>query len=194
MGLFFGQLFFDQPTVEAGWSEGFYFDSTDYSAALGQMRVLGTMRIAMLTNKVAVTYMRVSDPEVKRDVFIEGDPNSEGMGDGEYTPTTGTADTTYPDIALLYRATTAAGKFGLHYIRGIPESCITNGFYTPQPNWTLALNTFLDEVKSNTLQRIKAGNPPVATYTAIDRANVERITRRKVGRPFGQPVGRSRRP
>jgi hypothetical protein len=188
-----GQLFFQNIARGAGWSEGHFIDETDYTVALAKLRDIGTDRKALFTDNTKISFLKVSDVDVTRDAFVDGDQTHVGLGQGTYAPVLATQDN-FPDVALLLRYTTANGKWGLHYLRSIPENQVNNGVYVPSADWLVGFTAYVANIQLNTRQRVKAGPPPLYDYLSIEEIAAERVTRRKAGRFFGLLVGRGRRP
>lgn len=193
MPIFLGQLFLQNMLRGAGWSEGHYLDRAGYDEALASLRLIGEARLKLFSANTSIRFLKVSDVEVLRDAIVDGDVTHEGLGYGDYEVDDTPADDTFPDVALLLRYTNMNAKWGVHYLRSIPENCIINGVYSPATDWKTLLDTYITLVQTQTLQRVK--NPEGGyLYTDINLITAERISRRKAGRFFGQLVGRGRRP
>jgi len=189
--VFIGQQFFEQN--EAGWSEGYNIISDSYDNAMVKLQAIASKRLHMFNTECKATYLRVSQIDKKRDTVVR--TIGSGVGPGDYSPALEGAVNQQcpPDDALLMRFQTADPSFGLHYLRSVPEIINDAGVYVPEANFTTAFQDWDTAVCANAVQKVPDGAGG-HLYQPILFTEIIRITRRKVGRPFGAYRGRSVRP
>lgn len=179
----------------AGFSESYWINKASYQEALDEIVADGKLidlRTKLFTDSHVVDYVKVSDTTKKRDTLI-ADTSTTNFP-GQYNPTAG--DTAPDDDALMVRWQGMFGGvpyFALRELRLIPEEVVTDGEFVGIAAWNTAFTNFATYLKSaSCVMVVKVGG--VATSGAITDVVRIRMSQRKVGRPFGQSVGRSRRP
>lgn len=179
-----------------GFSENYWCNQATYEAALAKAEELGGLldvRATLFTASHYIAYVRVSDTTKRRDTLVRGYTATERQG--TYVPAAG--DTSPDSDALLIRwqgFVTGVPYFALRPLHLIPEECVTDGVYAPTVAFSTALvnlQTVLLAAPDYVMVAKVAGVPTsfeISSQTAI------RMSRRKVGRPFGLSRGRSMRP
>lgn len=188
MPLYVGKLFIN--CKNAGVSETYgisYGNILDADAALQQV---ASARQAMLAPDCTIIGTTTSNVDIRGDAIIGTGYPRVGTYDPESHPKT--YDLTITD---LYRETDPTFTHrALRHIRLIPDDQFDEtSAFVPLVGWTTPRATFFGFLQTNTviLSKIKgAVAPPFYTSYVIQTALSERKSHKKVGRPFGQPVGR----
>lgn len=171
-----------------GWSETYYNNSTVDSKAVGDAAALWQSRGAMLGQNASMTYCRVSDVAVKRDLVLHGNAS--------FQPIKGKLGT----CSLAQQAldtkwfTNINTQWSSRLMRGVPDSMFvaTNpGGYAPGGAWVTAFNNFMTLVTSGGSSFVGKFKGPV--YNKYTTAQIVRACTRRVGRPFGVLRGRKKK-
>lgn len=129
--------FFFKDSGGYGWTETIHNAGADLTTVLPRALSLATTRRNMLGSTARLTFIRVSDDEVKRDSRVIQIPT------GDQTARLGPdASSDIANTALVVRMETASPvKRRTLSMRGIPDGTVSNaGQYTPDGNFS---NTFM---------------------------------------------------
>lgn len=188
------QLFFRQD--DAGWSERYVTTATDYTGGTALLNQLLPIRLAMLPGSVRITYSRLSDLSVPGDsvVIVPAD------GGGNYGLLVGghlKAEDPWDALLVNLRATPFYRS--RMFLRGLPDIADEEGtLFTPDTAWAGAFTSWASWIKGNCGMISYRGVVPDAggflhgIFNPITSVEWVRLTSRRVGRPFGLPVGRRR--
>lgn len=187
MPIYQSTLFFQ--CANFGWSETYGQSVANPSDAVINLTSFSTLRLATMVSDCSLIGARVSDTAIKGDSYPTG----------LTFPTVGTfavapADETSARenvVRVLFNSAPAIRAN--RYFHGIPASQYTKTFYAPTTPWETAIVAFLSaiETHSGTLTKIPgAVTPPFYNFTAYTGYSTEGGDFKKVGRPFGQPLGR----
>jgi hypothetical protein len=157
-----------------GWTDTFYLDGTDLSAALDETGDLRRARRDLLGGGVFLYETRVSFDDPMRDSLIYAVPDSDQEGT-VYAPLQGD----YAGTSLLCRLQASPSIRRQLMLRGFPdEEVVNNGTYAPGPNFTAHLRTFFTELtlpnkwKIRTFTRV----PPVRVSLTLQDPNTGVVT------------------
>jgi hypothetical protein len=176
--------FFTTVNPECGWSEIYYPAATDIETAIsGWISHVLPARLGIMPADVNIVYIRCSDVNVKGDSILD---TSTHIGTWS-----GSSNVNDARLSLLIRQRNEFNQRAMKYIHGIPTDQFTLGVYTPTTPFGTAFNVFKSAVIANCLHANKNPTPPpkLVLSTIVD-FGVVRLTTRRVGRPFGLPVGR----
>lgn len=129
----------------AGWSDNFWTQISELSAADTKTRELAAALNLVVGNQTLVPSARISNPDSFRQVQLINIP-------GAVVGTTSGYDSDYASTALLLKLTAPGPYTTLQWIRGVPDSIITQGGkYTPSAlaGFTTRLNSFLGLLTSS---------------------------------------------
>jgi hypothetical protein len=172
----------------AGWSDNFYITGTTLAQCLTAGDLIIPNFMAVRPNTVNMIYARYSDVSIRGDSLISqvGFPFT-----GTYTLGAG-AKQMEPGAALLVQLFASATIKGHYYLRGVSNECLSGRDYDPTTAFTTAIGSLMSALVGfvQIRHRVSVGPPPVYNYTNLVTATPERGTTRRVGRPFGLPVGR----
>jgi hypothetical protein len=174
----------------SGWSETYFLVGGDQAAAVANMEAIWLKRKTISPALVTLTGAKVSVTGKPRDSFVIQDlAGSHGTfvqeAPGNVVPTW---------VALLFRMNVASGPPGSKFIRGLPPECIAGMQFVPTPAMVTALGDYATALAANARVRQvdRTAVPATTSYVAVTSGSQVRLTERRVGRPFGQPVGRRR--
>lgn len=173
----------------SGWSEKYWWGETDYDTIASNMRMAGGLfevRMGLSTDSVKLDYARISDDEIRGDsllVPVVGYTHGTFGSEGDKS--------TEPWSALIMRWAAAPTSYVTRFLHGLPQSQVTEGFYTPTMGWLTAFDAYTAFAMANlrifAKDRTVGGPRVLSAILAITTGN---LTTRHVGRPFGLPRGR----
>jgi hypothetical protein len=118
-----------------GWTETWYSAGANYFQVLNAAKAMAAARVQMNGVNTALTFIRVSDDELKRDTLVYAVPVPDQRPTGLLTQASDIANT-----ALVLRLEASPTKHSQMYLRGLPDDiCTLGGRYTPNPLFLLAL-------------------------------------------------------
>jgi hypothetical protein len=188
MAKMYGQMFFDADGQ--GWSEGLYLLASDVPTAITAMGTIITGRLAFLGTTYNMVYARVSSLELQRDSYLVPGVPAPGV------VASGTVNRVADCFLVRGQHPSPPGGHSNLYFHGVPDASIVNGSYFPSGNaaYDSGIAAYLVTLQSLTgwapKHRLQS---KVTSITAWLSLQLRDITSRKVGRPFGQSVGRRRR-
>lgn len=172
-----------------GWSETYYVSASTPAAAELSWQTIATARLAMAPPDCFMSNGRISDVNVKGDSYPL---TSTFPLTGAYAHSGGLTSALGQNcLRTLFNA--GPLKRANRFLHGIPANQYTATAYLPTADFTPLLDSFLTAVQSGCgcITRIPgAVASPFWSYTAYTGYDVYGGDFRKVGRPFGQPVGR----
>jgi len=209
--------------LQSGWSEVYPLRATTIDQALLDAQQICLGRVAWLGSGPSLDYASVSSYQSPRDSFAVtvlyptyALPSSSLSGAPQHPPAI--ADPGPPNdrgSGFLYDFENDAGQWGSRLFRCVPDawvSAMTAQVTPPVPTYAAGLAAMLPGPPANGLQAVlgsfldllinKTGFvvvtpvPPASkllSIAPIARATFERISTRKVGRPFGRTRGRARK-
>lgn len=172
----------------AGWSESFYCTAANLNAAQTLIDTFIPDAMDCRPASVACVYARVSDVAVRGDSLLSTLPFPVP---GTYVLPTG-ATQMEPGAAVLVQLFASATVKGHWFFRGGPSSILQGREFVTGTTWDAAFGLAAATLIASFQIRHKTspGPPPVYAYTNMTSVTPERGTTRRVGRPFGLPVGR----
>jgi len=183
-------LFFNQPTLLAGWSETYFNTLSDRNQVINQSNSLARTRMRMSPIGTFLSHLRVSDVDPPRDSSID---DFQGMPlRGEHSQSAG-SDLGW--TSLLVSLISSPYRAGRKFLRGVPDLMFTvqTGVPVFRPDQRFkdgftAYRRALTIVENGWAIRNRSGTSYI--YNGITDVKIVRTTSHRVGRPFGQPVGR----
>lgn len=191
-------FFFSQPVLRTGWTEQYYTLDTQHEVAAQRASGLYPVRLNLAGNSTYLDAIRVSNVDHPRDSMVEnfsGIPQRGTFGKDD------TSDVGWTSI--LVEKVWDPVKKNRVFMRGVPDDII-------RVPVSLASQVIVQSAKfqanfleySNALKnlnfavRTKVPSPGTGfVYSApIQFARIVRATTRHIGRPFGVPVGRRKKP
>lgn len=183
------QLTFFFKAGEGGWSENYFCSAASGTAAATLFNSLRDMRLPLLSPDVSLVGGRISDVNVKGDSY----PTTTAFPTpGTYpTPAGATSAVGQNCIRVLFNAgpLIRANRF----FHGIPADQYAATKYTPTVAFKDALDSFTTFIGTGFGAKTKipgAVAPPFYTLTSYSGWGDEGGDFKKIGRPFGAPVGR----
>lgn len=180
---FQGTLFFQDLPSSYGWTENYYLEAADVSAARTELQEVVPLRAAVLTDLHKMVAARVSDVSVLNDsLLITGFPV---VGDVMATIQTQCE----PWTALLTRNESSSLYRGRTFFHGLLEATFSTGrIYDPINAQSVEWEALLEWIRLNCLLKHIVGAATV--YDAFTNIYPLRQVNRKVGRPFNLLRGR----
>jgi hypothetical protein len=188
MARLIGILFCNQGS--AGWSETYPLVPTGYVAASVIMDALVEIRLAMLCEDITVMGYRISDIDVAGDAYTDNSENAGQYGTAGAPPHPVSEPA---NVVLRIREDTADFlHHAIRYVHGMPDQVVTGGAYSPDAEFTTAMDDYLAWLATNAMikHRTAVGPPVTYSFLAIESAITDRIWTRNTGRPFGLHRGR----
>ncbi len=185
MANYYFQMFFDGDGQ--GTSEGYFLNAQGLTQAKTDAALLVTGRLAMIYLGYTLVYARVSDLQVLRDAY----PIGNGARAGAMT--SGKVNRVADCMLARGQHPSPPGGHNNFFWHFVPDDSIVDGSYFPTGNaaYDTALAAWLVTVKSLCgWAPTKKKQSQKVLITAYDSVTIRDITSRKVGRPFGQQVGR----
>lgn len=183
------QLTYFYQAGNAGWSENFFASSASGAAAATLFNSLRDQRLPLLSPDVLLTGGRISDVNVKGDSY----PTTTSFPTpGTYSvPAGATSAVGQNCLRVLFNAgpLVRANRF----FHGIPADQYAATKYTPTVGFKDTLDSFMAFVgtgfgaKTKIPGAVAAPFYSLTSYTGWEEFGGDF---RKIGRPFGQPVGR----
>ena len=155
MPVYKANFFFSQRQL--GWSETWFLDRVDASAALTSMIPLVPLRVGMLggnglgASDPRLKQVRVSNINIERDSLVYAVPPAD-----QFTSSLlGVADS--PHLALITRCEAGDLYRRTWFLRGFPDVLVAdNGAYLPSPIWSPRFDAFVDALKARTIGMVAA--------------------------------------
>ena len=172
-----------------GWSENYYWDGTNITAAQVRLDSLIAQRLDMLSDQFSVVDGRVSDVTMRGNILFTTTSMPRA---GTYTPPAG-AEALEANTAIIQRFNAVAPHFAKMYIRGLTSAVIHGREKVAETTWDGAFAIWRASIVSGTFQaRHRLTPPPHATYSysQISQDGGILVSARKPGRPFDLLVGR----
>jgi len=183
-------LFFNQPTLLAGWSETYFNTLSDRDQVVIQASNMARTRMRMSPIGTFCSHLRVSDVDPPRDSSVDDFRGSPLRG--EFSQTAG-SDLGW--TSLLVSLVASPYRSGRKFLRGVPDLLFTVqtgvGVFSPNQRFKDAFTAYsrhLTIVENGWAIRNRSGISYI--YNGITAVKIIRTTSHRVGRPFGQPVGR----
>lgn len=173
---------------ENGWSEQYYLAGADSASASANMSAILAKRKLFLPSQMYYKHCVISEVTVRGDVYI-----IDSGGNGSYTA----AAVAPINTAALYAFYGGSVLAARHYVRGIDAATLAADGTIGAGTFTALMDDWASVVLANCVGRHRLLNPtpPPAynyAYVTLSAYSLVKTAFRKVGRPFGQPVGRRR--
>jgi hypothetical protein len=183
---------------DQGWSESHYGDHVDYTTAGVNALALANARLGLLTSDAYIIARRISKPDTKRDSVVTLYPiGSDDELIGEAEGNVANLKCNQPSDAVIFEVRASPALKNRVYLRGIPDTYIVSGEFTPAAAWTTqavgnAVGTYLSRLKEGGwyVKAKDAESEGGFSYSFITDGAVLGLTSRKTGRPFGLRRGR----
>jgi hypothetical protein len=177
-----------------GWSETYWYPSVNFDSCYTAACALQKLRMAATAHDVAFAGGRITDANHPRKVQVIAptDANCSPVGqyaEGEGANKTAVLTSIHPDLALLLRQSSVDRDYSLHYFHGVPNTVYDppQGIKLDDADWVTAFNAYTAALKTSWVMVL--GKNPNRLTKAINTITIERLTARKVGRPFFSFVG-----
>lgn len=188
MSIFRLSIFFLSADNE-GWTENYYNDATNITAAQTVLDTLINQRADMLDPHFRIDDGRVSDVTIRGSVLF----TTVAMPlAGSYTLPTG-KEPLEANTAIIQRWNAVAPRYAKMYIRGLNSAVIAGREKVAESVWDGRFAIWKATIVGGTFQaRHRVTPPPHATYSYshITQDGGILVSARKPGRPFDLLVGR----
>lgn len=188
MTLAVGKVFYNCRNF--GWSEAYPIQAADLNAAQAGLVAIVAARAPMLCTDVTIQGAFVSDTAVRGDsIAVDGLPEG-----GTYAPDP-TANTWVDNqtLRITFKASDNIHR-AVRHIHALPDDQLNElGHYIAHGTWPTALTDWIATLflyVSVSHKIAGATEPPFYTYYGYDTQGPNVRSTKKVGRPFGAPVGR----
>ncbi len=172
-----------------GWSENYYSNDSDASAVGVAFGTLIDARAALLCTDVQFIGGRISDVDPAKDTWDFASAVTAGTYPGD-------VESYDPVYCRVMKGGDNAGHWTVRFLHALPESVITpERTFLDDGVWSIAMSTYRGVVAGAgttwALRHSNGATPPAYTYPSILFIREKpRLRNRKLGRPFGLPVGR----
>ena len=171
-----------------GWSEVYYNNGVPVGKVISDAAALWQARGAMLGKNARMTYCRISDVTVKRDLALHGNRSFQPI------------DGSLSSCSLAQQAidtkwfTAFDTRWGTRLFRGVPDTMFNGTFpdgLSKGGTWRAPFNAFVGLITSPGSSFV--GKFKGAVYAKYEKAQIVRASTRRVGRPFGVLRGRRKK-
>jgi hypothetical protein len=180
-----GTIFYGDKLSSAGWSETYYVEAPDQTAALTFLQAIKDARRDLMSSQYQAVYMRISNPNIRGDAYIFDVPPAQAPGtiDKNGLP---------PEMAAEVRSETVDGQHTIRYLHGLAIDQATTGHeIDPAVNgWAANFVAYENVVVAHTALWTKDLVTHAFVLKAIADLRFKKVRSRHVGRPFGLYRGR----
>jgi hypothetical protein len=180
-----------------GWSESYWLSQGDHTQAATALLVIIPLRLAMLTSDIHMVHAEVSVTDHQRDSRVVG-LTGPTENPGTYTPAAGTVPLA-TQVAVLWEFEGDPAHKNRKFLHGWTSADVDGNRFVPSAAMQTIYAAFNAALLSQAFQvrvnrHANPVPPPNFTYDYIPITVIRqiRVVTRRIGRPFGLPVGRRR--